>query len=146
MTREAMTRDAMTQLQDTPAVVPSPPAAREPLPTPAVDRDGGSSTRTKAVAYRVLSRAAYWSPVFAALVLFAQVSILGLRPAMAESRRLAAAEEMLLARHQRAAAENSAVSAQLFARQDPIFRERQRRLRLIEPFAVPPTSRAVDEK
>lgn len=88
--------------------------------------------RFKAATYRVLSRCAYWSPVLVALVLFAQVSFRGLRPSMAEARRLASAETTLGDRHARAAAENREVAAHLAARQDPIFRERQRRLRLIE--------------
>ena len=119
--------------------VPPPVAASAPTETPKL--------RGKALAYRVLSRAAFWSPVFAALVLFAQVALLGLRPAVSESRRLADAEIMLVERHERAVAENNAVSAQLLARQDPIFRERQRRLRVIEPPATPtpPTTTARDD-
>jgi hypothetical protein len=107
---------------------------RDPSPAP------GPTLRRKAHAYRFLSRLAFWSPVLAALVLFAQVSFLGLRPAVSEARRLADAEVMLIERHQRAVAENHQVSAQLLARQDPIFRERQRRLRLIEPAAEPETA------
>jgi hypothetical protein len=102
-------------------------------------------TPGKALAYRFLARAAFWSPVFAALVLFAQVSLLGLRPAVSEARRLADAEVMLSERHQRAVAENGAVSAQLLARQDPIYRERQRRMRLIQPSAVPPTANPAEK-
>jgi hypothetical protein len=79
-------------------------------------------------------------------VLFAQVAFLGLRPAMAEARRLAEAEMMLHERHARAVAENAAVSAQIVARQDPIFRERQRRMRVIERFAEPETTRDETQK
>jgi hypothetical protein len=100
----------------------------------------------KVDAYRLLGRLAFWSPVFAALVLFAQVSFLGLRPALSEARRLADAEAMLIERHQRAVAENHAVSAQLLARQDPIFRERQRRMRVIEPAPAPETAPDTERK
>ncbi len=89
--------------------------------------------RFKSASYRVLSRAAYWSPVLVALVLFGQVSFRGLRPSMAEARRLASAEVSLDERHDRAVAENRETAAHLAARQDPVFRERQRRLRVIEP-------------
>jgi hypothetical protein len=37
-------------------------------------------------------RALYWSPVFALMVLFAQIAFLGLRPALAEERRMDIAE------------------------------------------------------
>lgn len=79
----------------------------------------------------VLRRVAYWSPVLVALVLFAQVSFLGLRPALCEAGRLAAAEETLEARHAQASALNREIQLQLVAREDPLFRERQRRLRTI---------------
>jgi hypothetical protein len=90
-------------------------------------------SRARVVVYAVLCRFAYWLPVLVVLVLFEQVSFRGLRPAMAEARRLAAAEVMLGERHACAAAENREVAAHLAARADPIFRERQRRLRVIEP-------------
>lgn len=87
--------------------------------------------RMKSATYAVLARGAYWSPVFVVVVLFAQVSFLGLRPALCESNRLADAEKMLAARHEEASATNHEIAAQLSARQDPIFLERQRRLRTI---------------
>lgn len=77
----------------------------------------------------VLGRVAYWLPVIAALILFAQVSFLGLRPALAEAGRLADAEGVLSARHARAVALNREIQLQLVARQDPLYRERQRRAR-----------------
>jgi hypothetical protein len=102
----------------------------------------GRRARFKAAAYTALARCAYWSPVLVALVLFAQVSFRGLRPAMAEARRLASAEVTLGERHDRAAAENHEVAAHLAARADPIFRERQRRLRVIEPAASAPVQQS----
>jgi hypothetical protein len=85
----------------------------------------------RARAHFVLGRVAYWLPVIAALILFAQVSFLGLRPALAEAGRLAEAEEVLEARHARALALNREIQLQLVARQDPLYRERQRRARTI---------------
>lgn len=82
--------------------------------------------------HAVLGRVAYWSPVLVALIVFAQVSFLGLRPALAEAGRLSEAETMLNERQAQAVQENRALARQLEARQDPVFRERQRRLRQIE--------------
>jgi hypothetical protein len=87
------------------------------------------SDRAPAGARGVLRRALYWLPVFAAMLLFAQVSFLGLRPALCEGRRLGEAELLLRSRWQRDVAMRDRISAHLQARADPIFRERQRRLR-----------------
>jgi len=76
------------------------------------------------------ARIVYWTPVFAALALFAQVAFLGLRPAISEARRLADASDVLAARWQKDQQHYDAYELQLQAREDPIFRERQRRLRL----------------
>ena len=78
-----------------------------------------------------LARLLYWSPVFVCMVLFAQVSFLGLRPAISERRRLAEAETMLEARHARDLALRDEATLALRVRSDPIFLERQRRLRVI---------------
>lgn len=79
--------------------------------------------------HHVLGRLAYWAPVFVALVLFGQVSFLGLRPALAEAGRLNEAEGVLATRHEAAVEHNTALMSHLAARQDPIFLERQRRQR-----------------
>jgi len=79
--------------------------------------------------HHVLGRIAYWAPVFVALVLFGQVSFLGLRPALAEAGRLEDAEGVLATRHESAVAHNTALMSHLAARNDPIFLERQRRQR-----------------
>ncbi len=81
-----------------------------------------------------LARVAYWSPVFVCMVLFAQVSFLGLRPALCERQRLAEAQVAMDARHARDLALYDAVAIRLRARSDPIFLERQRRKRLHEPL------------
>lgn len=78
-----------------------------------------------------LARFFYWSPVFVCMVLFAQVSFLGLRPAISERRRLAEAQAMLQARQARDLALRDQATLGLRVRADPIFLERQRRLRLI---------------
>jgi hypothetical protein len=79
------------------------------------------------------ARILYWSPVFVALALFAQVALRGLRPAVSEHRRLAAAEAVLEARRARDQALGERIALELRAREDPIFRERQRRLRRAAP-------------
>ena len=85
-------------------------------------------------ASRIVSRIAYWAPVLVCMVLFAQVSFLGLRPAMCERRRLAEAERSMEARHAQDLALHDAVATGLRARSDPIFLERQRRQRLHGPL------------
>lgn len=92
----------------------------EASPTPEAPRRAW-----KTVALRVV----YWSPVLGAMVLFAQIALLGLRPALCERRRLIEAEVELRERHARDQALCRDIDAHLQAREDPIFRERQRRLR-----------------
>ena len=94
----------------------------------AAHADHGSRARRGAVA-TVLSRVLYWSPVAAATVMFAQVALVGLRPALCERERLDAAERALRERHEGDVALCADISAQLDARSDPIFLERQRRWR-----------------
>ena len=89
-----------------------------------------------------VSRLLYWSPVLVCMVLFAQVSFLGLRPALCERKRLAESETMLEARHARDLAVRDQATLSLRVRADPIFLERQRRSRWIgqppAPGSVPP--------
>lgn len=111
------------------------PANASDAPLIAADpRDG------RARLHFVLGRVAHWTPVIAALILFAQVSFLGLRPALSEASRLAAAEEVLAARHARAVSLNREIALQLHARQDPLFRERQHRLRTAGTPATKPSA------
>lgn len=102
-------------------------------PTIAAIEPVGTSrlANAKSRAYGFLGRCAYWAPVFVVVVLFAQVSFLGLRPALCESQRLAEAEKVLDVRHAQATATNHEIAAHLSARQDPVFLERERRLRTI---------------
>lgn len=101
------------------------------------------SVRASGAGLRYLgARLVYWTPVFAALALFAQVAFLGLRPAISEARRLAAASDVLEARWARDRGLYDAYELQLRVRQDPIFLERQRRLRRAAPAPVPAPAEA----
>ena len=75
-------------------------------------------------------RLRYWLPVLALMLLFAEIAFLGLRPALAESRRLDAAEPAVIERLARAQEARATLEMQLRARADPIYQERLRRLRL----------------
>lgn len=105
-------------------VEPRPEDFRLPAPAPRVLR-------------AIAARLVYWSPVALALTAFAQASLLGLRPALSEARRLAAADELLTERQAQDLALYHALDLQLRARQDPVFRERQRRLARTAPTPAP---------
>jgi hypothetical protein len=92
-----------------------------------VSADRHAPRSTTHAALQVVRRAAYWLPVFAPMVIFAQVALLGLRPALCERTRLEQAELALRERYERDAAQHEVIRANLRARQDPIFLERQRR-------------------
>ncbi len=110
----------------------------DPAPSsPVGDRADASTTSRPAagpaprgVVRHLAARIVFWTPVFAALALFAQVAFLGLRPAISEARRLTDASDVLAARWQKDQQLYDAYELQLQARKDPIFRERQRRSRL----------------
>ncbi|MFO1009233.1 MAG: hypothetical protein U1F29_04140 [Planctomycetota bacterium] len=108
----------------------------EPAPTPLPTEDAACVVPAEAPGAeptsrwkQVGSRALFWAPVFVPMVLFAQVSFLGLRPALCEKSRLADAEVVLRERHQRDVGLAREIQAHVRARQDPVFLERQRRLR-----------------
>jgi hypothetical protein len=75
-------------------------------------------------------RLRYWSPVLALMLLFGEIAFLGLRPALAESRRLDVAAPAVAERLARAEEAHERIELQLRARRDPIYQERLRRLRL----------------
>jgi hypothetical protein len=81
-----------------------------------------------------MRRIVHWSPVWICMLLFAQVSLGGLRPAWSERRRLIEAEKMMEARHARDLALRAEIQRSLRARNDPIFLERQRRMRIQAPI------------
>ena len=66
-----------------------------------------------------------WLPPALALMVFAQVCLLGLRPSLAESRRLAQAEELLSGRHTAALEVRDELDRVLRAQSDPVFLERE---------------------
>ena len=68
-----------------------------------------------------------WVPALAALLVFGQICLLGLRPALAESRRLDAAEARMHARHGAALEHQESLRHTLRAQQDPIYLERERK-------------------
>ncbi|MCZ6599140.1 MAG: hypothetical protein O7B99_15990 [Planctomycetota bacterium] len=74
-------------------------------------------------------RVVIWSPVWAALILFAQVALLGLRPALAERDRLARERERLVERTDLRRGEHEHLLARARALEDPMYRERVRRAR-----------------
>ncbi len=78
----------------------------------------------------------YWLPVIAALAVFAQVAVLGLRPALAEERRLGDSTEVLVRRYGTAVEESARLDRLLRAQRDPILLERERRALLVDPGAV----------
>jgi len=69
-----------------------------------------------------------WLPVLAAFGLFAQVCLLGLRPSLAESRRLADAEARLAGRYSASLDQRDRLDRMLRAQSDPIYLERERKL------------------
>ena len=70
----------------------------------------------------------YWLPVAVALGLFAQVALLGLKPALRESTRLGGAEAALLERYQAEQSRRAELERVHRALRDPIYLERERRL------------------
>ena len=90
---------------------------------------GLDAARPAGLARTLCERTLHWLPVLATMILFTQVTLLGLRPALCEHRRLAEAEIALRARWERDVELRDRISANLRAREDPIFVERQRRLR-----------------
>jgi len=73
----------------------------------------------------------YWSPVALALVVFAQVALQGLRPALGERRRLLEAEGRMEARYSDGMRSRAYLADLLRAQRDPSHLERERRLLLI---------------
>lgn len=121
--------------QVSPADAPSGPhgsAARAPQDPTAASTRAPSRFRSRLCS--IGARGLYWLPVFAPMVLFGEIALLGLRPALCERARLDEAEVALQDRYQKDALQHEVIRANLRARQDPIFLERQRRwLRLAAP-------------
>ena len=99
----------------------------------------GRSERSLARALRnLLAATAHWAPVWAPLVLGAQILFLGLLPARAESRRLRADEESVHARVEALGAEEAELLLEERMLGDEIYQERVRRS-LVDPHAEPLT-------
>ncbi len=71
----------------------------------------------------------YWLPVLVPLLILEQVCIRGLRPALAEGRRLEREEPAVRARHAHAQLRFETMDKQVRAWRDPIYQERLRRQR-----------------
>ena len=107
-------------------------------PPPIAEIAASAPARPAEGVWRVIGRRGlHWTPVLLAMVLFAQVALLGLRPALRERERLAAAEVVLRERHARDTALASQIALHLRASQDPVVQERQRRLRELPPESRP---------
>ena len=107
------------------ATPPAAPAeARVEIPA---DSSAESSTDTPLTALG--KRLRYWAPVFALMLLFGEIAFLGLRPALAESRRLDVSEPAVDERLDRAQEALSTIELQQKARKDPVYQERLRRAR-----------------
>ena len=103
-----------------------------------VGADGSVARRGLEAAGRALRGVLHWLPVVLPFVLFAQVSLLGLAPALEERARLAGEERRQTARAERLHATYGALERQARAFADPIFRERVRRARRSAGFATAP--------
>jgi hypothetical protein len=100
----------------------------EPVVQPVAEPAG--QARRESPLFAVGRRLRYWSPVFALMLLFGEIAFLGLRPALAESRRLDVSEPAVEERLLRAQESRASIELQLRARRDPVYQERLRRLRL----------------
>ncbi len=76
---------------------------------------------------RVIRELCSWAPVWIPLVLVAQIGIRGLRPALAEERRLDRAETVLEQRHGEALEQRNELERLLRAQDDAVYQERERR-------------------
>jgi hypothetical protein len=79
-----------------------------------------------ALALRFTSALVHWAPVGIALALFAQLALLGMKPALAERERLREAGERLETRLAADEEEHARLSAFRRALDDPVYRERLR--------------------
>ena len=90
---------------------------------------GGRVRRLARGLRAVVSWQAYWLPVALPLALLAQVGLLGLGPALAERQRLLQEEVTVTERYRSAKEALRRDEATLAAWSDPVFRERQARVR-----------------
>jgi hypothetical protein len=81
--------------------------------------------------FAILLHWLYWSPVALAMVVFAQVALQGLRPALSERRRLLEEEGRMEARYRGGMQTREHLADLLRAQRDPVYLERERRLLLL---------------
>ena len=77
-----------------------------------------------------MARVLHWLPVAVALMFLAQIALYGFSPALAEARRLDAAEARLVDNFDSELELQIQLERTARARQDPIYLERERRSRL----------------
>ena len=73
-------------------------------------------------------RTVFWAPVWLAMIVLAQIALLGLGPALAKHRALSASERELAQRLEREQNEQAQLQGWQHAQNDPIYLERERRL------------------
>ena len=76
----------------------------------------------------LLGQLLYWAPVWVPLVLLWQVGTRGLQPALAEEARLERLAPEVMARHAREKARFEHLDREVRAWNDPVYRERRRRM------------------
>ncbi len=76
---------------------------------------------------RIFKSAITWSPVWVPALLFWQISVGGLRPALAEQKRLERERPVVEERHEQTSQEFEVMSAEHRAWEDPVYQERRRR-------------------
>ncbi len=81
-------------------------------------------TRVSGATEALGGRLLYWAPVWLPLILLAQLAVGGLRPALAETRRLDAAERNVAAFEFELAEDARVLDANRRCLVDPIYRER----------------------
>ncbi len=86
-----------------------------------------------AVVRRLVFEVKYWAPVWIPGMLLWQFTTKGLQPTLTEAHRLEEVAPGVNARHAEAKSAFEQVQAEAKAWQDPVYRERRRRLRFQEP-------------
>ncbi len=86
---------------------------------------------------RFIRNAIAWSPVWVPALLIWQISVGGLRPALAEQKRLDEERPAVEERHRATSSDFEEMSAEHRAWEDPVYRERLRRANRAEDEAGP---------
>ncbi len=98
---------------------------------------------------RLAGRTLAWAPVWLPGLLFVQITLVGLRPALAERDRLDAAEAVVADREASLAAEATTLARQQRMLGDPVYRERVRKSLTIPgaaPLLLEPRARLLPER